>query len=257
MRFTTLHLIERNYGIEVTIDRPEKNNTLNSLFLQEINDLLDYLENQPQHRILLLKGSKDFFCTGLDFQEISAFTTAPQLEQWGQLYANTLKRFITSSQFIVSFVEGKVIAGGLGLVAASDWVIASENASFKLTEALWGLTPAIIAPYLLRRISSHQLLSLTLTCKGINASEAEAIHLVDEVNNHTDNALDQLFSRIQRIDTATIKQIKQFFNRFQPISDTMEREAIAEFVCGISSDNTKQHIRNYLADGTLPWKKIF
>lgn len=255
MVFKTILVEEKSHIIQVTFNRIERDNSIDSLFLQEINTVLDSLNKETQKRILLFKGSQEFFCTGLDFHEISTYEGKEQFQEWAKLYTSTLRRLTESHFLIASVVEGKVLAGGMGLIGASDWVISTENASFKLTEALWGLIPAMVAPYLLRRISFQQLRSMALTCRSLSAKEAKEIQLIDEMNPDVEKALNQLIYRTGRIDPMAIKRIKHFFNAIAPISSSLEQMTISEFVTGISSEQTLSHIHRYLDQGILPWNR--
>lgn len=243
--FKTISIDEKSQCVQLTFNRIEKNNAIDSQLLNEMNLILDSL-NPTKTAILLLRGNTEFFCSGLDLQEVADYRSKEQFQEWAALFTKTLRRLTECPIFIASVIEGKVLAGGMGFIGASDYLISTENGTFKLTEALWGLIPAMIAPYLLRKISFHQMKSMALTCRSIDARGAKEIQLIDEVNNDLDKAIAQLIFRISRIDRSAIQNIKQFFNAIAPVSPSLEQFTMSEFVKHVSSEETLSRIKRYL-----------
>ena len=90
-----------------------------------------------------------------------------------QMYMDTLRRITLFSKVVISCVDGQVLAGGVGLVACSDLVIATSKAEFGLSEALWGLLPAMVLPYLIRKVGVQKAYFMTLTTIRISVEEAK------------------------------------------------------------------------------------
>src|SRR5689334_14256153 len=116
--------------LEITLNRPD----INVRLLTDLRDALDLADTNLDIRTIVLRGNDQFFCSGMDFKEKD--------ESFASLYAHTLKRLTTIPKTVVSICEGKVLAGGVGFVAASDIVIANPSAIFSLSELIWGLLPA-------------------------------------------------------------------------------------------------------------------
>ncbi len=95
------------------------------------------------------------------------------------LYIKLLHRFVTFPRIIISCVEGAVIAGGMGLVASSDLVVATSQSQFSLSEAIWGLLPVCVTPYLIRRVGFQAAYRLGFTTETIDAKEAYRLQLID------------------------------------------------------------------------------
>lgn len=196
--------------------------SLNTQALKEINHLLDAKENDAQCCLIILEGNEEFFCTGLDLQEVvlKEEESGSKISEWTHLFMTTLNRFRTYPKVIVAHVAGKAIAGGVGLVAASDLVIASPNASFKLSEVLWGLIPAMIAPFLMRRIGAHQTSLAAITHRTISASEAQEMGLVDRIETNPSEEIMRFKKRLDRVDNATIRDLKAYFHQIEPKVNT-------------------------------------
>ena len=148
------------------------------------------------------------------------------------------------------------MAGGIGLVAASDLVIAAGTARFSLSEALWGLLPAMVLPHLIRRVGFQAAFRMTLTTETLNAEAAAKIRLVDEVADPTERRLKQLQTRLNCLDKETIKDIKNYFKRhLYPITPEQESAAVNETTRLSRSERVQAGIRNYVEQGTFPWEK--
>lgn len=258
MPYETLCIEEKPHTISLTINRPLSNNSINLTLLKEINEVLDQAENDEKCSLVVLEGKNGLFCTGMDFQELHPWLqqsdSLPKIEEWTTLYMQTLRRFATSSKVIACKLDGKVIAGGTGFVAASDYVVATERTQFKLTEALWGLMPAMVAPYLVRRIGHQKAFEMTLTARTVSAEEALEWQLVDQINADPDKAIAELSRRVQRLKDTTVKHLKHYFRGLWLIDDAMEMRAIEETTQLLHTDKVKENILNFVVNKKVPWE---
>jgi polyketide biosynthesis enoyl-CoA hydratase PksH len=253
--FETLTIKEGHRQLTAQIARPDRANSINSTLIRDLHGLLDLAEATPQCRTLVLEGLPGLFCTGLDFQEAAqAPTSAAETVRISE-YMRLLKRFTASPRIIISRVDGKAIAGGVGLVAASDIVLATERAEFSLSEALWGLLPCCVIPFLLRRIGYQKTYFLTLTTRTITAGEAHMIHLIDELTNNLDEALRKLTLRLNLLDDRVILDLKRYFEAIAGITADTEEKAINEIGRLAGQPYVQQNIVKYIDRGVLPWEK--
>jgi len=192
----------------------------------------------------------------MDFQEAAtdAAQEGPEAARISE-YMRLLKRFTLSSKVIISRLDGKVIAGGVGLVAASDIVISTERTELSLSEALWGLLPCCVIPFLIRRVGFQKAYFMTLTTKPISAREAQAIHLVDELADHLDETLRKLTLRLNLLDDDIIVDMKRYFQKMGGITSEMEQAATTEFARLATQPHVQQNIANYVARGIFPWER--
>jgi len=224
--------------------------------LQEIHDILDSVEKNERCSAIVLQGEGNIFCSGLDFNELIAWNFEKEkIRVWAELYMNLLRRFTMISSVIITKLDGKVLAGGTGFAAASDYVIATPNSDFKLTEALWGLIPAMVAPYLIRRIGFQNAYQLSLSSKTIKAHEAAALKLVDEVAENPHNVVLSLLERFNRLKKKNIGELKSYFRKMWVIDEKTEQTAIDEIVFLLQDAETQTKIRNYVEKGIVPWKQ--
>ena len=237
----------------VTMNRPEKRNSITQGLMQGLHRAMDQAEADPACRLLILSGRQNFFCTGMDFAEATQGAGSSQ-PLAGAEYMALLKRFASCAKIIIARVEGIVQAGGMGLVAASDLVGATPESSFALPEALWGLLPANVMPFLIRRVGFQPAYRLTLTTETILAEEARRIGLVDILSDKPDDEIRRYLLRLGRLDEQTILDAKAYFQKMWLFNQAMEETAIAELSRLMQSERVQSNIRNYAEHQKFPWE---
>ena len=252
---TLLTEINKDF-ITVTINRLQQKNSINDVLLTELNQLLDLIEKKEEIRFVILQGQDGDFCTGMDFEEITQYILAEQKPQFSpEHYMNTLKRFTQTSKVIIGKIDGRVLAGGMGIVAACDVVLSSARSQFGLSEALWGLLPANVMPFLIRRVGFQKAYWLTLTTQTILAQRAYEIHLVDELSDNLDTSINRLLISLRRVSETTVGELKGFFRKMWLINDEMENTAINELKKLLESPQVTTNIKNFVQEKKLPWEK--
>src|SRR5438132_8982560 len=190
------------------IDRPEANNTISSRLVAECNDVLSICEESAT--VVVLSGSPEVFCFGADFKAIASTSGGgsnmnhQQDDGPGPLY-DLWTRLATGPYVTISHVRGKANAGGIGFIAASDIVLADETALFSLSELLFGLYPACVLPFLIRRIGFQKAHYLTLMTQPISAKQACEWGLVDACEPRSEVALRRHVQRLQRLSKVAIR----------------------------------------------------
>jgi polyketide biosynthesis enoyl-CoA hydratase PksH len=231
--------------------RPEFNNSINNDLLLEVMSVLEYCEARSDVNVLVLEGLPDYFCTGMDFQAIDKGDSQVNSD----LFFSILKHLSNGSQIVISKVEGLVNAGGMGFVAASDIVVAGENAVFALSEVLFGLLPACVLPFLIRRVGYQKASWLSLTTQSITAARAYQIGLVDEVEIDCSELLRKKLVRLSRLEACAIKELKTYMNDISPIHHNIQELATEKISSLIKSPMVLSNINNYLKQGKFPWEK--
>ncbi|MGW7278789.1 enoyl-CoA hydratase-related protein [Streptomyces sp. NPDC054844] len=246
---------EERHVLRVTLNRPERHNGINGELLAGLHAALDRAERLPDCRLVVLQGAGGVFSTGMDFAEASREEAGDEIAgHGGEWFYGLLKRFSTCSRVIVSVVDGRAVGGGVGLVAASDFVFATERSSFALPEALWGLLPACVLPFLIRRTGFQTAYAMTLSTLPVRAAEAARSGLVDELTDDTGPAVRRLGNRLARLDTSTVGRAKEYFRRLWIVDDATERTAVSEFARMMSSPAVRARIGDFAAHQRFPWE---
>lgn len=198
----TLRVERLAHGVaRLALARPEVRNAFDATMVQELTAALGELARWPveQARALLLEGEGEVFCAGADLAGMRAQAQAgpeANLED-----ARALGRmFRALADFpapVLCFVRGAAIGGGLGLAACSDHVLAEPGARFATSEVRLGLVPAVIGPYVVRKLGLAQAAPLMLSGRRIGAREAQAAGLVQELLDPAE-AAEHALARILR-----------------------------------------------------------
>lgn len=250
----SIQLRDQKGVLFVTFNRPEAKNSINSVLVSEIREVLTQAETDPSIKVVVLEGNATHFCTGMDFQAVSNGTEDLMADDPDGYY-EMLKQIGGGSKVIVSKVDGQVNAGGVGLVAASDLVIASEKATFGLSEMLFGLLPACVMPFLIRRVGVQKAQWMTLITQGIPAQRAYEIGLVDEVNGNTADSLRRNLLRLTRLETDTIRNLKAYMSELWIMNEQTQRLAVDKIASLINSEQVQHNIKNFVTTGAFPWSK--
>ena len=253
--YAAIKVTEAPDHLVIRFDRPDNDNAIDSVFLTELNRALDRSLAVPEHRMVVLTGSAEVFCTGMDFSsgDPGADPRDAALEG-GRRYADLLFRLTTIPRMVVSVVEGAVLGGGVGLVAASDLVCATPDSRYSLPEALWGLLPCTVLPYLTRKVGFQAAHAMTLTTLPVSGQRAHHIGLVDELDPDVAGCLRRLRIRVRRINPSTVAAAKEYSNRLSPISSQVRQAAVDRFVELMADGSVRERIEAFARDGVPPWE---
>jgi enoyl-CoA hydratase/carnithine racemase len=163
----------------ITLAYPERRNAIGPRMANELLWALDDARAAEDVRCIVLAGEGSVFCSGGDFAEITAGAPpAPALPHKGD-YADLLLALANSDKPVVARVHGHAMGGGLGLVAASTFAVASTEAKLGTPEIEVGLFPMIIMAILSRHVPRRRLLEMMLLGQTIDAGEAARLGLVN------------------------------------------------------------------------------
>lgn len=256
--YKTIMVKDNADSLQIVLNRVSKRNSLSDELLTELNAAMDVAEGNEQIKCIVLEGQEGFFCTGMDFEEavnkFNAQRSDDERQKASSLYMDTLRRFSLTDKVVISKVDGQTIAGGIGIVAASDLVIASPRSTFTLSEALWGLLPACVTPYLIRRVGFQSAYRMTLTTMSATAAEAQRFGLVDEVSEVPDEALRKMRLRLKRVKCSTVAKMKQYFREMWIVDEAMERRAVAELAKLVQDPTVQKNLHQYITSGRFPWE---
>lgn len=169
----------------IVLSRPDKRNALTRQMIADLIQAFDDLHGERQVRAVILTGAGTAFCSGMDLAEMHATSLEPDAQwQWHDdavQYRELIDKMLQFPKPIIASVNGPALAGGAGLLLASDVVIASPEAKFGLPEPRRGIVAGIVSPLLVFRIGGGQAANLLLTARMIDADEAQRIGLYHEI----------------------------------------------------------------------------
>lgn len=186
----TLYEVRKGGAAWITLNRPEKRNALSGTMTTEVFDHVQAAIADSDVRCIVITGAGQGFCSGADLKNPPG-----QAKEGGRAvaYPDTLTAIWNSPKPVICAVNGAAFAGGLGLVAASDIIVASQEAIFSYSEVKIGVIPAIISVVGIRKLGTHQGMRLLLTGERFNGQQAVEYGLA-----HVAVPLDQLESAVQK-----------------------------------------------------------
>ncbi len=188
-----VHLEIRDGIATITLDSPHNRNALSAQLRRELLAHLDAAIGSDDARAIVLTHTGKVFCAGADLKESLG---ASAKDQGVNEVPAILQRIWTSPTPVLARLAGAVRAGGVGLVAACDLAVATEEVGFAFTEVRIGVVPAVISVPLVPKVVPAALHELFLTGATFDAHRAAAIGLItsavpparldDEVRRYTD-----------------------------------------------------------------------
>ena len=203
-------------AVQLILNRPEKRNALNRKMISEIIEIIEILSVGTEYRVLIIEGANDYFCSGADLNWMKSGTKESFDNNLNDalLFEELYHQLTSFNKPVISVVKGGANGGALGLLACSDIVIADEQATFSLPEVKLGLIPAMVAPYIVKKIGISQAGKLMLTGEPISAQEAQNSGLVHVVTSSKNikKVKDEYCQKIIQNAPAALSMTKNLLN---------------------------------------------
>jgi enoyl-CoA hydratase len=180
-----VHLVIEGGVATITLDSPHNRNALSSRLVTELTDRLRAAGDDASARALVLTHTGSTFCSGADLSE----ARSGSMSGTASTLLTVIRAIVDLGKPIIAKVDGNARAGGLGLIAACDIVVAGQGCSFALTEVRLGLAPAVISVALLPRIDARAASRYYLSGESFDSAEALRIGLVTIAAADVDEAV--------------------------------------------------------------------
>src|SRR5271166_5134733 len=167
----------------LTLNRPDRHNAFDDALIAELTNALKRLAGRSDVRMVVLASTGRSFSAGADLdwmRRMAGYSQDANLADAAAL-ANMLHTLDRLPKPTIALVQGPAYGGGVGLAACCDTVIASERATFCLSEVKLGLTPATISPYVINAMGARWARRYFVSAEVFSAARAQAIGLVHEV----------------------------------------------------------------------------
>lgn len=165
-----------------------KGNSLPGYLLAELAGTVREAGTNSAARVIVLRSAGEGpFCAGASFAELRAITNETEGAAFFSGFATLILAMIRAPKFIVARVQGKTVGGGVGLVAASDYAIASESASVRLSELAVGIGPFVVGPVIEKKIGLAAFGALAVDADWRDSAWAERHGLFASVRKDTEN----------------------------------------------------------------------
>lgn len=273
-------LLDSGLGI-ISLADGQGTNRLDGSFLSAMITAFHQVLESPEIRIVLLRSLEENFCLGMNLDilkeslETDSTQSIPnplaqkpissnphsnqaQRQDAVSLYSQLLELIAFGPKPVIALVEGPVKAGGVGITAACDIVVADmTKASFELSEVLFGLIPANVLPFLMhQRISPQQARYLVLSAKLVDPVQALQLGLCDEIygTHELEKGLKNLIKTMMRAEPGALEAAKRFIGShvstdFQEFKDA----AVGELLGLMTQPPVAQGLQAFASGATPPW----
>lgn len=211
----------------VTLNRPDRRNALSIELLERLCAEIERLASDRTQRVVVLRAAEPVFSAGLDLREAADDAL---VERSAAAVSRALELLRSTPLIMIAAVQGGAFAGGAGLMAACDIVVAAADAKFGFPEARRGLLPALICGVLMHKVREGDLRELFLTGASVDATRAQHIGLVQRVvpvERLFDEALD-VARAVVAGGPETIRQTKALLNATFPCPEDVAGPSLAE-----------------------------
>lgn len=207
-----LILQEKNNWLYVTLNRPEKKNALDLSLINNLLQVFSNLTKQTHIKGIYLRGSGSSFCAGADLKWIQSASKD------AHLLFELLETMDSVGVPLVAHAHGCVYGGGIGLLSVCDIVSADIDVQFCFSELKLGLIPAVIAPFILKKLSLSKAKELIFSTRVFYGKEALADSLIHQLGTEEECAKwrESLMTRMNSLDHEAIKKTKQVFTHMYP-----------------------------------------
>lgn len=218
----------------IWLNRPDVRNAFNAVMIGELREALRSLAGDDAVRVIVLSGKGTAFCAGADLawmREIVRFSYAQNLQESLDL-AECLHDLYAVPKPTIARVNGPAIGGGTGFVSACDIALASTEARFGLSEVKIGVVPAVISPYVVRRIGESRTRQYFLTGERFDARRALEIGLVNLVvePGGLDRGLEELVSSLLSSGPEALAKAKDLLSRVPGMGFDEAKRFTAEMI---------------------------
>jgi enoyl-CoA hydratase/methylglutaconyl-CoA hydratase len=206
-----VHLDIEGPRATITLDSQHNRNALSRQLVAELFAALEAAEGDPGVRVVLVRAAGKVFCSGADLSE----ATADGMEEGARRIVALQRYVVTMSKPVVLRLHGAVRAGGIGLVAASDVVVADEESTFALTEVKLGLAAAIISLTVHARMNPRAAALTTLGGEVFSGRDAAAYGLVTEAvpGDDLDARVEEVCGQLATGAPQGLRESKAILNR--------------------------------------------
>jgi len=245
---------------EVWLNRPEVRNAFNDGVITELTEAFRTLGSDADLRAIVLGGHGKAFCAGADLGWMRAMAdySWQQNHEDAARLAEMLWAIWSCPVPVVGRVHGDCYAGGLGLAAACDVLLASDNVHFCLSEAKLGLLPATIAPYVVRAMGEQAARRYFVTAERFSAAQAQAMGFVHEVvaADALDAKVTEVVAALVANGPAAVKACKQLVKDVAaaPITPALRDDTARRIADIRASSEGREGVQAFLNKRDPSWR---
>ena len=256
---STLDITRDGAVARIFLNRPDVRNAFNDAVIAELTQAFGELSADTTLRAIVLGGHGKAFCAGADLSWMRAMADYDweQNRADAQKLADMLWTIYSCPVPVVGRIHGDCYAGGVGLAAACDVLVAADGMNFCLSEAKLGLLPATIAPYVVKALGEQAARRYFVSAERFDAATAKALGFVHEVieADALDAKVDEIVAAIVANGPAAVKACKQLVKDVaaRPITPELRADTARRIADIRASDEGKEGVQSFLNKRKPTW----
>ena len=255
----------------VNLARPEKYNALNVQMISELIEVFSWTaensvgttgritsdDGTPYLRVLVLSGEGKHFCAGADINMMrDAGANTPEENRRDSERLDSLFNGLWSHPcFTIGKIQGVALGGGAGLIACLDHVICNPGVKIALSEGKLGILPAVIGPYVYRRMGSANFRRHAMLAGRMDTSEALRIGMIDSIDDSLDES--SVVSEVLSTGPCAVTAAKELtlgFDRWEGDDESLRLWTL-DFTSRMrGSDEGQEGLSSFLEKRSANWK---
>lgn len=250
MSFVEITIHENICSID--LNREDKRNAFHPDMIEELTQAFQKAATEQDISVVLLRGKGKSFCAGADLgwmQSMVNYSYEENIEDSKKLQA-MFEALESIDVPVITYVQGHVMGGALGLLGVSDYVFSDEYTKFGFTEARLGLVPAVISPFCLKRLNLTHAKQYMMSAEVFTAKQAYEIGLVDVIGRMDEIQLqiDDLITHYKTLSQPAVKATKKLLKQ---IYQNQESDLVTKLTTQVISerrvsDDAQQRLKNFL-----------
>jgi methylglutaconyl-CoA hydratase len=194
-----------------------KGNSLPAALLRKLADEVAHVGAMPEARVIVLRSAGEGpFCAGASFDEFRAVDSPERGKEFFMGFGRLILAMTRAPKFVITRVQGKVAGGGIGILAASDWVAATDRASIRLSELAVGIGPFVVGPVIEHKIGRAHFSAMAVDAEWRDAAWAERVGLYARLAGsipEVDDAIEQRAKILANSNPEAMAELKRVFWR--------------------------------------------
>ena len=257
MKYDTLMVKKEENVFTVTLNRPEVHNALNEKLMRELTSCFREINLDKTIRTVVLTGNGKSFCAGADLNWMKSMVKYSKEENIrdSKLLLDLYETIDTCSKPVIGKINGHAFGGGLGLLAVCDITIALPDLKFAFSEVKLGIIPAVISPYIIRRIGPAITRRLFITGERFDSSYAEHIGLIDYVVSREtfDATVEKHVEQIKSSGPLAVKEVKNLIQQYQKMDINDYKNFTVEKIAELRVSKEGQEGIHAFLEKRKPW----
>lgn len=242
----------------LTLNRPERRNALSAELVVALREALLSARNDGETRVIVLTGAGDrIFCAGGDLNPAAMAAGPLAAHQDRHQFVELLQTFRSVGVPVIAKLQGHVLAGGVGLLAAADLAIAADDIYVSTPELGVGLFPMMIMALIVRNVGRKHALELVMTGDRFSADDVHRMGLVNRVvpRAELDASTDALAQKLASFSPAIMKMGRDAFYTMEemPLDGALEY-LCAQLTLNTMTEDAAEGLMAFVQKRTPEWK---